>query len=279
MRKLLILLFLFISTPSWAVDYEIPASGCTTDCSFDSVSSGGMVAERIDATTAVFEGQTTIGNLIVRRSGGTPGLNEGSLIYTGSRFIIANAAAAGDVRVQSVLDPFSGVSFRDFWALVSNGAGINGINFAQDDLICWNNTTTNNSTTLVSGDTCIVRDSANIFKITDGSTGLGGLATGSVLTAFRVLSSVSETITTADHTIFCLANDNVVTLNLPAVDTSTSQTLMIKYTDSGSTNKCKLDGNAAEQVEGFDVYSGLDTYKESTILKSDESAWWIMGGI
>lgn len=102
---------------------------------------------------------------------------------------------------------------------------------------------------------------------------------GGVKTAFRNLSSATETLTSADYFVNCLANDNEVVITMPVIDTSYSQTIMVKYTDSGSTNKCKLDGNGAEQVEGFDVYSGLDTYKEGVIVKSDGLAWWITGGL
>lgn len=121
------------------------------------------------------------------------------------------------------------------------------------------------------------QDSTNNVKAfidKDGSIGVAG-----VYTAFRNLSSATETLTSADYFIKCLANDNEVVITMPPVDASYSQTLMFKYTDSGSTNKCKLDGNGAEQVEGFDVYSGLDTYREGCTFKSDEAGWWITGCI
>jgi len=124
----------------------------------------------------------------------------------------------------------------------------------------------------------------HIIKPGDGTQGIeftnfSTIRLNGLMVGFRNLSSTSETITTADYLITCLANDNGVTLNLPPVSTK-SQIIKVKYVDSGSTNKCYLDGNASEQVEGFDVYSGLDTFREGRILESDpaRASWWITGG-
>lgn len=135
------------------------------------------------------------------------------------------------------------------------------------------------SITVGSGDRSFIKsgyDNATKYRLDYEGTSYNA---GGQYIAFRNLSSATETLTSADHTVFCLANDNEVVATMPPCSgQSYSQQLIVIYTDSGSTNKCKLDGNGAETVASFDVFSGLDTFEEGCHFTCDGSGnWWRAG--
>lgn len=272
-------------------------SDCTTDCTFDNVSTGTLTAGRVDAGLGVFTNTSTV------NSWASTSLYSPLLKNLAGSLSISTAVSPGDYTF-SITDPVSGSgafffsTFGDFvadkkeWILThtaSEQQNITGTYIMMSIEPKYNQTIAPNDsantdlaisrteTSIGSGEQSYIKATggARTFRIDrDAHVEISG-----VYTAFRNLSSAAETLTSADYFVACLANDNVVTMTMPPIDASYSQTLMVKYTDSGSTNKCKLDGNGAEQVEGFDVYSGLDTYLKGVVLKSDGSAWWITGGI
>lgn len=239
--------------------------GCTGNCGFDNIT-----ATRIDATTGVFNNFTAINQMVILESGGTPGSNEAILSYASARATIKSNN--GDI----YFDPANGSVKLSGIRIGIPSAGYD-LSLSSVGLINWSD---NISTYTAGKDTGLNRLKAGFLKVNGGSSATSGsLVAPGFYTAFRIISSATYTLTSTDYFINCLANDNEVVLTMPPIDATYSQTLMVKYTDSGSANKCKLDGNGAEQVEGFAVYTSLDTYLEGAIFKSDGSAWWITGGI
>jgi len=268
MKKLLLLFFLLVS-PVYAVETTV-IQGPETIFDGTDINPETVISTRIDAITGVFDGVTTIGNLIIRLPGGTPGTNELQIRPEIGKFAIESGfgvieldsdAGAGAIRLSNIRIGILSGGLR--FGLAAN-AGIR-----------WSNLDDNY---LATADLGLDKFGSGILKITNGDSGTGSLRLSGLSAAFRNLSSASETLTIADYFVTCLANDNSVTITFPPVDSDTSQILSVKYVDTGSTNKCYLDGNGSDQIEGFDTYSLLDTFRECATFHSDGSSWWKTGG-
>lgn len=66
------------------------------------------------------------------------------------------------------------------------------------------------------------------------------------------------------------------TIYLPAVATAEGKTLTFIKTDSAG-NALKLDGNAAETIDGNTTYTGIDAQHDTVTLYCDGTAWYIIG--
>jgi len=271
------------------------AAGCTTDCDFDSINTGFLNAssintERIDATTGAFtniSGTNGYFSTFLNAAGVQLTQSSGGLI-TGvlNNMTMRSGAANKTLNLEGWGRTTAGDSVKIVPSLItsiSNSSGIvNGVSIPMSltqtgtagyNVIFIDLTTVSEGT-----------GEKNYIKATGGSSDFrvdsdGHAEMTGLQVAYRNISSTTETITTADHTIFCLPNDNSVTLNLPtAVQADSSSVYEIKYVDPGSTNKCYVEGDGAETTEGFLTYSALDTYRECAKFQSDGSNWWKTGG-
>lgn len=231
---------------------------------------GVITGTQMRAGAGVFDNITVNSDLVLFDTSGTPGTDDAVLSYSSSRLTIMTDSGDISLEPQNGSTKLSGLN-------IGIPTGAISLSLASNVIMNWSDAPSNYT---AGKDIGLERYAVGLLKVNKGVTGTeGALISPGVFTSFRNLSSSTETLTITDYFINCLANDNEVVITMPAINVNYSQTLIVKYTDSGSTNKCKLDGNGAEQIEGFDVYSGLDTYKESAIFKSDGVAWWKVGGL
>lgn len=268
---------------------------------------GNITATRIDATTGVFGNITGFGSIrlnspsfgnyfnvfdgflsVLGTTGGNISLDPGAAISTLKCASVNCVLQVDNTNKYLRLGQLLGFSTAGFFVDIAGKHTNSSGEYVHTRISpIHNGSGTENHTDLFLNATTITEGSGTDYFLKAANNNVekyyidydGSVAAAGIKTAFRNLSSATETLTSADYFINCLANDNEVVITMPAIDANYSQTLMVKYTDSGSTNKCKLDGNGAEQVEGFTVYTSLDTYLEGVILKSDGTAWWITGGI
>ena len=105
-------------------------------------------------------------------------------------------------------------------------------------------------------------------------TNMDLIVDGGITTHFEVYSSAaSKTIDSTHYSFDCLPNDNAVTFNLPTAVGIAGKWYYFTIVDQ--TNKCFVNANGAETVNGLGNYSGLDTQFESIGIQSTGAGWRI----
>lgn len=109
-----------------------------------------------------------------------------------------------------------------------------------------------------------------------GAFSVSGLTTTSFSsgTVTKVAGDSPYTVAAGDSLILCNATAGAITVNLPAVASSTGRILNIKKIDS-SANAVTLDGNSSETIDGQLTQSTTTQYASFTI-QCDGSAWYIL---
>jgi len=98
-------------------------------------------------------------------------------------------------------------------------------------------------------------------------------ATNLTLTGIVTTTSVSYSVTAIDAFIKANATSNAITVNLPAVSTSTGREITIKKIDS-SANIVTLDANGSETIDGSTTKTITLQYESATIV-CDGTSWLI----
>jgi len=114
-------------------------------------------------------------------------------------------------------------------------------------------------------------------------SGRVGIGTATPTSTFHQIGSqaysvatVTATTTAGEHyTILADCTSGAVTINLPAVATSSGRTYIIKKIDA-SGNVVTIDGNAAETIDGTATKTLSNQYNYYAV-QNDGSAWYIVG--
>jgi hypothetical protein len=180
---------------------------------------------------------------------------------------IRNSANSANADLQmGAMESYSGAT-----VLFYTVPGSNLISAGSAQHLAWANAAGANQTK----DVGLKRSAAGILQVSNGSSGDGGIDTGSLYVGLVTKATADSpyTVAAGDNVILCNTVGGSLTLNLPTAASSTGRILQVKKIDAANT--CTIEPDGAELLDGA-ANLGFTTNYQSYTITSSGTAWFIL---
>lgn len=240
---------------AWSVGFK------KTDTSSNTITINPDGSETIDGASSKVISRAEAGCTLLPDADPTP--DEWSSISFGE------VPITGDIVGTTDTQEISAKTFTDAIKLKATGGGSNFMAFAAPATV-----TTSKTFILPDGD-----GASGQTLTTNGSQTLSWTTIGSTKTVTALTSASSPyTVLSTDQVLIADPTSGSITINLPAVASSSGRIIEVLRPEVASSNNVILDGNSSETINGATTYT-LYRHSGPIILYCNGSAWYTVQSI